>query len=454
MNFINTLGMNRKILYTPSNLVLLLLFMLAFASCKKEETIFEKSPDERLNETLTKLESALTGSAPGWKATLRTRDGGLYNFHFRFNNSNRTFMFSDFNLETASVQRESSYRLKALQTPSLLFDTYSYLHMLADPDASVNGGQYGQGLATDFEFALDSLAADSIMLTGRMNGTKLTLKKATQAELDAWQNGRWATTVSFENINLIQNYFKRIIINGITYEIRVDPVTRTVTFTWVNGSGNLQQVSTPYYYSATGVVFVNPFTAGNQTISGFEIVSWNAGTSVLDVKVNGADRTISGAAQPLKIDLGAPQRWWQASASSGDYWISINGFHVNGVDDAFGVRSLTNGSWSYYFLLYWAGVTASNDFFGPVFIDADRTTADFFYGTAPRPTFTSDGRAVFVRVGDYGPPNFLAYPSSGPAALTRAQLYNASGYYFVQTSATSYDMVSATDAKAWISWTF
>lgn len=428
--------------------------MLVFAACKKEETVFEKSPDQRLKETLTKFESALTGSAPGWKATMKTRDGGIYNFHFRFNNANRTFMFADINPETASTQRESSYRLKAVQTPSLLFDTYSYLHMLADPDATVNGGQYGQGLATDFEFALDSLAADSIMLTGRMNGTKLTLKRATQAEYDAWQNGRWATTLAFENINLIQNYFKRITINGITYEVRVDPVTRTATFSWVNASGNLQQVTTSYYYSSSGVVFATPFSAGTQVINGLEVVSWNATTSVLNVKVNGTDRTIAGATQPLKIDLGAPQRWWQASASSGDYWISINGFHVNGVDDAFGVKSLTNGTWTYYFLLYWAGVTASNDFFGPVFINAEQNAADFFYGTAPRPNFTTDGRAIFVRVGDYGPPNFLAYPSTGPAAQTRALLYNASGYYFVQTSATSYDMVSATDAKAWISWTF
>jgi hypothetical protein len=46
------------------------------------------------------------------------------------------------------------------------------------------------------------------------------------------------------------------------------------------------------------------------------------------------------------------------------------------------------------------------------------------------------------------------YPTSGPAADTRTLLYNASGYYFVQTGATTYDMVSAADGKAWINWQF
>src|ERR1051325_9904402 len=99
--------------------------------------------------------------------------------------------------------------------------------------------------------------------------------------------------------------------------------------------------------------------------------------------------------------------------SNNSYWISINGFHVNGVDDAFGIRSVVSGTNSYYFLLYWPAYATGNDFFGPVFIDAARTSLSLFYGTAPKgpPTFTADGRAVFVELGTYGP-----YPTTGPAA--------------------------------------
>jgi hypothetical protein len=78
-------------------------------------------------------------------------------------------MLSDFNETTATVLKESSYRLKALQQPTLIFDTYSYLHLLSDPDPNVAGGIAGKGYNSDFEFAYDPTIAqaDTIILTGR-----------------------------------------------------------------------------------------------------------------------------------------------------------------------------------------------------------------------------------------------------------------------------------------------
>jgi len=429
--------------------LIFLFTVLIFSACKKDDDhVFDQSPDQRLNETLKKYETALTGSSAGWNATIQTGSGSIFHFHFRFNASNRVFMFADINLETATTAKESSYRLKALQTPSLLFDTYSYLHMLADPDAAINGGTYGQGLSSDFEFSLDSLAADSIKLTGRINNTKLTLKKATQQDLDAWQNGQWAKALAFENINKILNYFKRITIGGTVYEVKVDLVARLITFSWIGGNGSLQQFTTGYNYNAGGIVFLTPFNTGSQTINGLEIVSWDAANFLLNVKVNGTATTIAGATQPLKTDLTAPQRWWQYAVNNGGlYWISLNGFHVNGVDDAFGLKTLTR----YYYLIYWPDYDpGSNDLFAPVFINAAGNGLELQYGAAPKkPQFTVDGRAVFTLLGNYGP-----YPSTGPAGQTRSQLLIPQGYYFVQTGPASYDMVSATDAKAWINWQY
>src|SRR4029079_19665808 len=316
-------------------------------------------------------------------------------------------MFADINLQTASTAKESSYRLKDLQTPALIFDTYSYLHMLADPDGSVNGGTNGQGLVSYFEFAFDSLATDSILLTGRVNGTKLTLIKATQQDFDAWQNGAWANVVAFENINKIQNYFKRVNIGGVNYDLKVDPVARTITFTWVDGSGNVQQFITAYNYSSPGVMFVTPFDAGGQTINGFEIVNWNAGNFTLNIKVNGTPATIAGATQPLQVDVTAPQRLWQYDINNGGlYWISANGFHVNGVEDGFGIRTLPN----YYYLIYWPDYNpGNNDLFAPVFLNAAGNGLELLYGAAPdKPQFTGDGRAIFTLLGTYG-----TYPSVG-----------------------------------------
>src|SRR5438128_3606289 len=133
--------MNRKDFYCKLIFVSFIFLLLILSSCKKDDTrVFDQSPDTRINDALSKYQSALTGSATGWNATIRTGTGGIYHFHFRFNESNRVTMFADINLETATTPKESSYRLKALQTPALIFDTYSYLHILADPDGSVNGG--------------------------------------------------------------------------------------------------------------------------------------------------------------------------------------------------------------------------------------------------------------------------------------------------------------------------
>ena len=76
---------------------------------------------------------------------------------------------------------------------------------------------------------------------------------------------------------------------------------------------------------------------------------------------------------------------------------------------------------------------------------------ELLYGAAPdTPQFTADGRAgVHTSWGIMAP-----YPSTGPAGLSRTQLLIPQGYYFIQTGPTNYDMVSASDAKAWVSWEF
>jgi hypothetical protein len=416
-------------------------------SCKREnDRIFDQSPDQRLNEALAAYEGQLSSAQNGWKGLLRTNggNGSVHSFFFKFNNANRVVMLSDFDSLSAVTMKESSYRLKALQQPSLIFDTYSYLHVLADPDESVNGGTRGEGLLSDFEFYFDyGSSADTIFLTGRINSSKLTLVKATAAEEQAYINGQLAAGLI---LNKILTYFKRLTIGSQLYDVQIDPVNRTFTFSWLDGSGVLQTFTTNYYYILGGIVFATPFVNGSQTITGFTNMSWDQSTETINLTAGGAAGTVRGIVVPLKVDVGAPRRWWDYAIANGNsFWISLEGFHVNGVDDAFGIQTLPR----YYFLAYWPEYDPGNDLFGPVFINAAGTGLELQYATAPRPNFTADGRLVFQYLGDYGP-----YPNTGPSGLSRVQLYNSSGYYFVQTSETTYDMVSAANGKAWITWEF
>lgn len=448
-------------LYTKKTFFCAIVLLAALAACKKDDsTAFDQSPDERINETLAKYQAQLAGAPYGWRAVVYPAAGGAYSFYFKFNDANRVMMYADFDSTSAVTPKESSYRLKALQQPSLLFDTYSYLHLLSDPNentitvqSNVNGlrgGTLGQGLQSDFEFAIDTATADSIKLIGRQHGTRAFLVKATQQEATAYENKQLATPLlQLRNINKILYYFKRLSLGGKTYDISINDNAKTIAFTWVDGNGNVNTFNTTYYYTTNGIAFSTPFNDGSQTITGFSGINWNAATNTFSLSANNNTGTLSGVNNPIAVDKQAPARWWNYAVTYGNtYWISLDGFHVNGVDDAYGIKSLKNDTWDYFYLIYWPQFNANYDLFAPVFINATRDAIDLFYGTAPRPlTVTADGRAVFRELGTLGP-----HPTTGPAALSRAQLYNASGYYFVQTSATSYDMVSAADSRIWITW--
>lgn len=427
----------------------LLVTLTLFSACRKDDDpVFDQSPDERINQTLEAYQTALAGSTYGWNAVLTTANGVSYHFHFSFNDANRVQMFADIDTVSAIERKESSFRLKALQQPALLFDTYSYIHILADPDGSVNGGEYGTGLRSDFEFSLDTLTTDSIRLTGRFNGSSMVLSRATQEDLQNWSGGEWKKAMLFEYTGqYILNYFRRLVTGGRQYEIMVNPVSRTVTFTWMDGNGVVQQHTTAYYFTSEGVVLESPLTDGATTVSSIADIVWDANAGVFRVDVNGVTAaTIQGAIAPVRVDLDAPQRWWQRMQAVDGYWVSLNGFHVDGVDDAFGLRKLPD----FYFLLFWPGYGANYDLAGYVFLEGGGLALNFGTGFNSPPLFTANGRIIFNYLGDLGdiPDEML-----DEYVNTAIKFIDADGFYLVQTSATSYDMVSAKDARTWITWT-
>ena len=438
--------MNRNILYIIFAISLL-------ASCRKDDdNVFDKSPDERLNETLAKYQTALTASTTGWNANLVTGDGGSYRFYFSFGDNNRVQMYSDFDTSTSSNVRESSYRLKALQQPSLIFDTYSYIHLLSDPDGSVNGGNYGQGLKSDFEFAIDTVTADSVLLTGRFNGSKLKLVKAAAGDRAVWANKQVTNAVlNFRSFWKIDLYWKRLTYGGTQYELQFDSTVRKVTISWGSGSTR-QSVTRQYYFWANGIFFSDPVVNGSVSIPGFSITGFNTGTQVLNVTVNGTAATIAGATTTLNPDVtGAADRWWQQSASGSNYWISFDGWHSSGVDDAYNIKALKNDTASFYFILYKANASGQDAFFN-IFLDSADNELVLMNGSWVKKNKVGNaGLNTFSEISQHANAE-QAWPGTGAAALTRSQMYNTSGYYFVQSSSYTYDQVSIADPKTWITW--
>lgn len=415
-----------------------LLMIVTIASCRKYDDVFDESPDTRINETLAAYNDALTGAPYGWKALVYP--SGLPNtafgFYFKFDTTNRVDMFSDFDSLSSVTVRRSSFRLKSLQQPCLLFDTYSYIHVLCDPDASKNGGYYGKGLFSDFEFAIDGIYGDTIKLTGRLNGSKAIFVKATSQEAQDYYDKKrnW----EFNNISRFLTYFKQLTVGNSKYDVYVDKLYRQISF--VRPDGNDEKIITVnYYFDGIGISFSRPFEDGGLTFSALTDIKWDASGQKMTLKAGGNAATITGVIKPMIVDMTAGRRWYNQAASAGAYWVSTSGFHINGVDDAYNVTGIPGFSFMFYYPNYGEGY----DFAGIV-------PDGFAYGPAFTPTFKNNGTVTF------------AYPGGGwgdipeAAAVTMNQIttkyQESEGFYFVQTGDNSFDMVNVKDARTWISW--
>ena len=446
-------------------LPLITIVALLVVGCQKKEDYLEgKTPDERLNEALVKYDNVLMQAPYGWKVVVFSKGleatyniSSAFSYYMKFNDANYVTMYSDFDTVTSSIPKTSGYRLKALQRPSIEFDTYGYIHLPCDPDPAVSnspvaseGGGYGWGSDFDFSFA-DNVSpdqlGDTIHLMGNFNHSPGYMVKATKAEMDAYNNQGLRKAMVLDRI---LNYYKRITVGSTSYEITPGTGAKSVFFKWLDGSGNLASTpSAPYYYTLNGISFLTPITAGSQTIKSIDKIVFDAASNSATVEVNGTAGTLAGAPASIKTDLAAPYRWYKYSVDQNNYYRSGSGFHANGVDDYYGVTKIAG----YNYMLFWAhyNVASAYDafvgFVGTGIIGPATTTPLVSPATsASTSTFTTDGRIIFRLLGSFGSTTSILNTT------VRAQILSTSGYYLVQTGPTSYDMVSALDAKAWIRW--
>jgi hypothetical protein len=410
--------------------------IIIFSACKKIEDAPTDTSDQKLSAALSAYQTQLTGAQFGWKGYLLTDAKVTATFLFSFTDKNRTIMSADYSATPA----ESSYRLKALQRPTLMFDTYSTLHLLSDPTPSKFGGATGGGYYSDFEFAFVSSGPDTIHMEGTFNKSKLILVRSKSAADNA--SAFTAPDDIAITLSKLLTYFKRSTVGGVECELRVDPNDRVFGFNYLE-NGELKTVSSNYFVSDTKIILFNPITIGTTTISGLEDVTFDAGAKVINTKISGGSTMqIKEAIAPLKYDATGAQRWL-AWALASTYVSSELGFHVNGVDDALGMRTLAG----YKRMDYYPKANATYDY--------ARIVATTSYGPAIIPTLTSTGLAVFPNSGF----QFGTVPVAANAVYTRylTQLFQSQGYYLIQTNGgttetITYDMVNVADAKAWVSW--
>lgn len=435
-------------------LIYAMLSLTVFSACKKDYGVAtEDKPETKVAATLAGYSATLTGATNGWKAFLYPYGGGVYLYSMKFGTNNRVTMLSDLNLASSTTPAESSYKLKQQQSASLLFDTYNYLHLLADPDPTVNGGVAGAGFYSDFEFYIDNVKGDTINLIGNRLGSKLVLVKAgSAAEYTSFTTG---TVDVLGKLAQLRTYFKRITIGGIECEVRIDAANKILTFSYLDGTGNLVSVAGKFYVdgSTSTIVFITPVKIGSTTVTTMKTITYDAANHIFGATINGTAVQLKEAIAPIKIDATSPQRWHtQMNNNPNTTWISSAAFHY-GVDDYCNFKNVSAySSFWYAGPAVWGSTTAE----GIISLVNGSLASPYAQNTFSTP---SAGIGRLTLVGSSS--GFVTTTALGSAmTAARSLMYKGTtagsfeDWYFIQTNAggTTYDMVRVSDAQVWISW--
>lgn len=268
--------------------------LLIMQACKKndQELIDGKRPEERVAADLEKYRNELVSSPNGWVAYLNTTIvGGSYNFYISFDKDNKVIMRADYNEDAALESIQSTYRIKQIMAPSIIFDTYTLLHYLQDPDDESFNGDYAVGYGSDFEFEIREQVGDTIKLIGKKRKAPLILIKATAEEKAFYTSNQFS-----DNIAGITQYLKD---NPFTYfldpkdgnrkiQVSISPDVRSRAFSFISLMGTSVVNNTGIFsFSDQGIRLPSPIKEAGLI---FTDVKWDSGAKKLFLVTTAGDK--------------------------------------------------------------------------------------------------------------------------------------------------------------------
>lgn len=298
--------MKRSIKY----LVLIACIGLLGACDLKEGRTYDEPTDTRLARALDEYAQALTSATNGW-ILLVDSNFGVFRHYLSFDDNDRVIMLSDLSAsytvkdgtDTTTAPRQSSYQLKALHMPSLIFNTYNYIHLLCDPTYSVMDVPTHYALYADFEYSILAFDSGTFTLRGTLNKTTSYLRRATKDEADAVFEehallndyarieGHTESTLSIGGREVSVSFLKALHATGTANR------NRFVDLTWEDEDGTPQSVQGHMWIELetkasggevpTRISMIAPVSVGDVKIASFR---WNAATGAYDAV--GQDGTV------------------------------------------------------------------------------------------------------------------------------------------------------------------
>jgi len=278
-------------------LVYIFLFSIIASGCKREDDPVFDDPDVRLSTALSEYQTVLLSAQNGWKGFIYPAGGKGFNYYIKFNEDGRVSMLSDFNSSTAETMAESSYRLKALQRPTLIFDTYSYIHLPSDPNGSISGGTTGSGLKSDFQFAIISVKGDTIEFEGTANKNKMILVKATAAEESGYLAAGIKISMQTNASYLTANKFPFLDFgDGVKQSLAIDPTAKTLTLIYVDSDDVSRTLSSNFSFTLEGLMLEEPLVYKG---SSFNTLLWDADAKVYYINNKGSRINVVNSTTPV-----------------------------------------------------------------------------------------------------------------------------------------------------------
>jgi len=262
--------------------IYIIFFKLALLSCKKGEVepLFTESANLRAANQIATYKKQLSDSQYGWKAVYYPHGGqdGGYSFYLKFDDKGSVSMFSDLDGYFAQVPFSTTFQVKALQKPTLIFDSYSYLHELVNPD--YNGGT---GALADLELSYESVTDSKISLKGVLNDTQMELTKLTKTEYDALLRGDYANTLYDTGDYLNTGKFLSLSFGtGQVSDLSINLNSKVLT-AFFNVNGQFGSVSSAFSFTTTGILLKDNVTIYGNT---FKEMFWDAVKKVYYINVN------------------------------------------------------------------------------------------------------------------------------------------------------------------------
>ena len=167
--------------------LLLLLPVLMLQSClKDQEDVFPDSSSARMQKYLDKAREVLASSEKGWVMDVypdKTQKYGGFAFTMKFDTEKVT-VGSELAKNPSDVIT-SLYKTTSDNGPVLTFDSYNELmHFLATPSSD-----HTTAFGGDFEFVIDSIASDLVVVHGKRNQNVMYFRKLTDKSMTEYLTG-------------------------------------------------------------------------------------------------------------------------------------------------------------------------------------------------------------------------------------------------------------------------